>query len=70
MDHAAEIVRALEHVPNHIALSVMIDIDKRISDWLASGGDANAPYIMQQVRYARRIGATFGNKKATDPPAS
>lgn len=63
MDYAVEIVQALEHVPHEIAVIVLTDIDKRISDWLSSGGDKNAPYIQQQVNYARQIGKKYGQKK-------
>lgn len=64
MDYAGEITKALEHVPNHIALAVLEDIDKRISDWLASGGDPDAPYIIQQVNHAKRVGIVFGQQKS------
>lgn len=31
------------------------DIDKRIGDWLASGGSYDDGYIKQQFRYAERF---------------
>ena len=32
-----------------------MDIEKRITDWLASGGKETDPYIKQQVEYAKRF---------------
>ena len=38
-----------------IPLEVLTDVDKRIGDWLLSGGDINHPYVWQQVDYARKF---------------
>lgn len=38
-----------------IPVAVLVDINKRISDWLASGGNINDSYILQQFRYAENI---------------
>ena len=35
--------------------AVILDITKRMSDWLTSGGDEYAEYMHQQVRYANNI---------------
>lgn len=32
---------------------IVKDINSRITDWLASGGNANDAYIEQQLRYAK-----------------
>lgn len=50
-DPMKEIARIAPLLP----LEVLKDIDKRIGDWLASGGSDTAPYIEQQLRYAKRI---------------
>lgn len=34
---------------------VLQDIDKRITDWIASGGKEDDPYIKQQLRFAERF---------------
>jgi len=63
INYAEEITTALSNVPGEIALIVLTDIDKRISDWLASGGKPNARYIQQQVNYAKRMSERFGTQK-------
>lgn len=35
--------------------SVIQDVDKRISDWLAGGGSPDDPYIKQQYRYVENL---------------
>lgn len=34
---------------------VLQDIDKRITDWIASGGKEDDLYIKQQLRFAERF---------------
>lgn len=63
INHATEISNALSDVPNEVALIALTDIDKRVSDWLASGGAPDAPYIQQQVDYAKRLSQRFGTQK-------
>ncbi|MDU2064406.1 MAG: hypothetical protein E6713_06140 [Sporomusaceae bacterium] len=43
-----------------LPLSVMTDINSRIRDWLASGGNINDEYIKQQFRYAENILSRVG----------
>lgn len=66
INHAEEISKALSNVPNEVALIALTDIDKRISDWLASGGAPDAPYIQQQVDYAKRISVIFRKENGQD----
>lgn len=41
---------------------VIRDIEKRITDWLATGGSEDDPYIKQQFRYAENfLRMTRGN---------
>lgn len=47
-----EEIRNLSHM---LPLNVLLDIDRRIGDWLASGGSETDPYIEKQRRYARRF---------------
>lgn len=35
-----------------LPVEVVKDIEKRITDWLATGGSYDDPYIKQQFRYA------------------
>ena len=59
MSYAAEISKALENVPSEISLKVLIDIDKRIADWISAGGKHDDPYIKQQLRFAKNIEKRF-----------
>ena len=63
MSYEQEIVKALEHVPNDISLPVLMDINMRITGWIAGGGRADDHYIEQQVRYAKNIEKAFGAKE-------
>lgn len=38
-----------------IPASVLRDVDKRIADWRAAGGEDNDQYIQQQLRYLKRV---------------
>jgi hypothetical protein len=39
----------------YLPIAALTDIDKRITDWLASGGNIEDGYIKQQFRYAERF---------------
>lgn len=51
MNPKLEIAKIAEHVP----LVALEDINNRIGDHLASGGEEDDPYIYQQLRYAKRF---------------
>lgn len=38
-----------------LPISVLMDIDKRVTDWIASGGKYTDPYIKQQCKYAENV---------------
>ena len=38
-----------------ISLSVLQDVDKRISDWLAMGGKEDDSYIQRQIKYLKQV---------------
>lgn len=40
---------------NKLPSIVVQDIDRRITDWLASGGKNTDAYIKQQFRYAENV---------------
>jgi len=40
----------IDQVPSEL----LYDVDKRISDWLSSGGDLKDDYIIQQYKYIER----------------
>ncbi|WP_366919701.1 DUF6877 family protein [Brevibacillus laterosporus] len=42
-------------ITGQLPLEVLIDINQRIGDWLASGGKEDDPYIQQQLRFAERF---------------
>lgn len=42
-------------ISHQLPLSVLQDINQRIGDWLAMGGQPDDPYIEQQLRFARRF---------------
>jgi hypothetical protein len=53
--HTMEPMRELNKIAHHLPIPVLQDIDKRITDWLASGGTENDPYIEQQLRFAKHF---------------
>ncbi|GIP25526.1 hypothetical protein J23TS9_06560 [Paenibacillus sp. J23TS9] len=42
-------------ISDQLPMAVLEDINKRIGDWLAMGGESTDPYIEQQLRFARRF---------------
>lgn len=45
----------ITRISNRLPLPVLQDIDKRIGDWLASGGKETDAYTEQQLRFAQRF---------------
>ncbi|MEH6940795.1 DUF6877 family protein [Bacillus sp. JJ722] len=48
-------LQEIAKISHHVPLEALQDINQRISDWIASGGKEDDPYIQQQLRYARRF---------------
>lgn len=42
-------------IAHQLPTPVLMDINQRIGDWLASGGKETDPYIEQQLRFAKRF---------------
>ncbi|MFJ5621978.1 DUF6877 family protein [Peribacillus loiseleuriae] len=49
------VIQEISSIAHHLPLEVLQDINQRIGDWLASGGNENDPYIRQQLRFAQRF---------------
>jgi hypothetical protein len=47
-----EQINDLSHL---LPLEILQDINKRVTDWLVSGGNENDPYIEQQLRFAKNF---------------
>lgn len=45
----------INKIAHQLPLLVLKDINQRIGDWLATGGNDDDPYIEQQLRFARRF---------------
>ncbi|MGH1256019.1 MULTISPECIES: DUF6877 family protein [Bacillus] len=45
----------LNKIAHLLPFEVLTDIKSRLTDWVASGGSWDDPYIKQQVRYAKRV---------------
>lgn len=48
-------IQELSRISDELPLEVLSDINRRITDWIASGGSEDDEYIEQQLRYARRF---------------
>lgn len=48
-------IQEISLIANHLPLVVLQDINQRIGDWLASGGNEDDLYIKQQLRFAKRF---------------
>lgn len=45
----------INRLSHQLPLVALQDIHKRITDWLAGGGDADDHYIHQQLRFAENV---------------
>lgn len=45
----------IKNISSKLPEYVLEDINRRIGDWLASGGKEDDPYIEQQLRYAKKF---------------
>lgn len=45
----------ISKISSQLPIPVLEDINKRICDWLASGGKEDDMYIEQQLKYAMRF---------------
>lgn len=54
-----ETIQDLSKYAHLLPVHVLSDIDKRISDWLASGGKEEDNYIKKQYRYAENVLRAF-----------
>jgi len=52
MKNAMEEITSIAHL---LPTPVLMDINQRIGDWLASGGKETDPYIEQQLRFVKRF---------------
>ena len=48
-----------------IPIEVLIDVDKRITDWKAAGGKDSDTYIQQQLKYLKRVELMANNAADT-----
>ncbi|GIN71160.1 hypothetical protein J14TS2_16350 [Bacillus sp. J14TS2] len=48
-------LQEINQIASKLPLAVLMDINQRIGDWLASGGNEDDPYIEQQLRFAKRF---------------
>lgn len=46
-------LQEIHEIAHQLPTTVLADIDKRIGDWLVSGGNEDDPYIEQQLRFAK-----------------
>lgn len=48
-------IQQIHKIADRLPTVVLQDIHQRIGDWLSSGGDPDADYVYQQLRYAQRF---------------
>lgn len=50
-----ETLNDLNKYTDYLPTAVVEDINKRVTDWLCSGGSVKDPYIKQQLRFAESV---------------
>ncbi|ENQ3106025.1 hypothetical protein ACEOWJ_002022 [Bacillus cereus] len=45
----------INKIASQLPLPVLQDINQRVGDWIATGGNENDPYIGQQLRFAENV---------------
>lgn len=45
----------INKIASQLPLPVLQDINQRVGDWLATGGNENDPYVGQQLRFAENV---------------
>lgn len=55
INNIEDIIKNSQYIPHE----VIKDIDKRITDWLATGGKKDDAYIKQQFRFAENVANRF-----------
>ncbi|KMQ28791.1 hypothetical protein TU53_23065 [Bacillus cereus] len=55
MKEKSENMDELNKIAHLLPFEVLTDIKSRLTDWIASGGSWDDPYIKQQFRYAKRV---------------
>lgn len=48
-------LQQIEVIAHELPYEALLDIHKRIGDWLDSGGGPDDPYIHQQLRFAKNV---------------
>lgn len=64
MSYEERIQAAVDKLPPNVALKVIVDVNDRITDWIASGGNEDDPYIEQQVRYAENVAEAYEKERS------
>lgn len=53
----------LNQIASQLPLPVLQDINQRVGDWIACGGNENDEYIGQQLRYAENVLKRYPREK-------
>ncbi|MEK3935950.1 DUF6877 family protein [Sporosarcina sp. FSL W7-1349] len=54
-------IQEISKLSNQIPIEALQDINSRVTDWIAGGGNHDDPYIHQQLRYAKKLARSEGN---------